>query len=87
MNTLKEVLDTITRQMPLYEQVKFRETKEEDLIMYHFGLGRQIRNSFKLWEQNLPLLKDMDLPFVIHADEVSQKIIIALWNKLNEEGK
>ncbi len=87
MNTLKEVLDTITSQMPLYEQVKFRETKEEDLIMYHFGLGRQIRNSFKLWEPNIPLLKDMNLPIVIHADEVSQKIIIALWNKLNEEGK
>jgi hypothetical protein len=85
MKTLKEVLDKIVSEMPLPDKMYIRGTKEKDLIQFHSNIGRQIRNTFNLWQGNPELLKDMGLPEDKHPDDVSQKIIEALWKRLQNE--
>ncbi|MCP4368297.1 MAG: hypothetical protein GY797_09355 [Deltaproteobacteria bacterium] len=85
VNTLKEVLDTILSEMGLPDRQFIKNTKEKDLIMFHHSIGRQIRNQFLLWDGNIKLAEDMGLEKGTHADEVSQKIIEALWKRLQEE--
>lgn len=84
VNTLKEVLDDITTTMLIPLQTEIKNTKWEDLIIFHSDIGRQIRNKYLLWDGNINLAKDMGLPEGCHADEVSQAIIEALWKKLNK---
>ena len=84
-DTLKEVLDKILSEMSLPDKNRLRKMKEDDLIMLHLTLGMQIRNTFLLWKGNINLTKDMNLPKETHADEVSQKIIEALWRRLQNE--
>lgn len=85
MNTLKEILDHILHKMHPTNTNYLKNTHEDDLIMFHHTLGRNIRNTFKLWESNPELLANMCLPLDIHPDEISQKIIEALWRKLNNK--
>jgi len=87
MNTLEKVFDTILAGMPLPDRIDLKKTNEDYLILYHHNLGRTIRNHFKLWDEikREELLGNMCLPLDMHADEVSQKIIIALWRKLNRK--
>lgn len=85
VNTLKEVLDTILAEMHSTNKEYIRKVKEEDLIQFHHNLGRHIRNKFLLWDGNIILAKDMGVAPGTHADEVSQKIIEALWKRLNDE--
>ncbi len=85
VNTLKEVLDKILSEMSLPDRNRLKKIKEDDLIMLHHTLGMQIRNVFLLWDGNINLAKDMDLAKDTHADEVSQKIIEALWRRLQNE--
>ena len=84
-NTLEEVLTEILANMPLPERVAIKNMKEDTLITLHHSIGRQIRNHFLLWNGNILLAKDMGLKEGTHPDEVSQKIIEALWKKLQEE--
>ena len=88
VNTLKEVLDIILSEMHQTNKDFIKKVKEDDLIHFHSTLGRQIRNKFLLWDGNIKLAEDMGLEKGTHADEVSQKIIEALWKRLNnEDGK
>ena len=85
VNTLKEVLDKILSEMSLPDSNRLRKIKKDDLIMLHHTLGMGIRNAFLLWDGNINLAKDMNLPEGCHADEVSQAIIEALWKRINDE--
>jgi hypothetical protein len=42
----------------------------------HFGFGRQLRNSWHLWEEN-DLTKDFNSKGIFHADDMSSLIITA----------
>ena len=55
---------------------KFKTLPEDDLILLHFSLGKDIRNAFELYDDNTALLKGK------YADDVSMEIIEAIWEKL-----
>lgn len=80
--TLEEVVNAVLVRMKPSEKVKLKITKKEDLILYHHGFGTQIRNTFELWSGNPELLKDMGYTTEDHPDDVSMKIIEAIWDKL-----
>ena len=84
MITLEEILNKICSEMHQTNKNYIKQVKEEDLIQFHSTLGRQIRNRFLLWDTDFDLLIDMGLPLDTCADGVSQKIIEALWKKLND---
>lgn len=64
------------------DQKIFTEKSKDDLIVYHHGLGRQIRNEFKLWEREWEpkLINNVDHS-EDHPDAVSMRIIEEVWQK------
>lgn len=85
MKTLEDVLDNLSATIGEPDKQYIKQTVEKDLIQFHPYLGKHIRNTFNLWSGNTELLTNMGLPLDTHPDEVSQKIIIAFWKKLNDE--
>ncbi|MBW6516867.1 MAG: hypothetical protein K0B81_09705 [Candidatus Cloacimonetes bacterium] len=61
-----------------------RETKRDDLIMFHHGAGAWIRNNFGLWQGNKELMESCDALF---ADSCSEMIIERAWEILQEADK
>lgn len=57
---------------------------EEDLIQYHHGLGRWIRNNWDLWKGG-PLKEHMLSLGFIHPDDMSQALIEEYWNRLHNK--
>ena len=80
--TVKAAVDELMIRMSDAEKEKFSKEKEENLIMFHHGLGRWIRNNFGLWSDNVELAKDCG---EMHPDDASGVIIEALWKRLSEE--
>lgn len=54
----------------------------EDMIIYHFGVGRQIRNRFGLWKEDNPYT-NLDGE-ENNPDEVSHRILERIW-ELSQE--
>ena len=52
----------------------------QELFLYHHGLGRKIRNHYKLWQDKALLAKIGKE----HPDDASGVIIEAVWEKLRE---
>ena len=60
------------------EKEQIKASPEEDLVLLHFSLGRDIRNTFRLNNGNTVLLRNRS------ADDVSMEIIEALWKTMHQ---
>lgn len=70
--------------MPAKNKKRLKNTTENDLINYHFGLGAFVRSEFGLWAGNKELLKSCGSE-TMPPDDASTVIIKAVWKKLNEK--
>lgn len=75
------VLESVLKIDEEYEA--FKECNFGDLVKYHWGLGRWIRNEFGLWEKKelFDNLKELGL---LHPKDMSQVIIESYHAKINE---
>jgi hypothetical protein len=67
------------------DRESLRDCRRDDLIQYHFGLGRWVRNNFGLWGKNPKLYEAIGVKPSQHPDYVSGKIIHAYWEYLNRD--
>lgn len=81
--TVDECMAAFTEMFSFEEQTEFLKVEKEDLVLYHHGLGRWIRNNWELWEDNSPLKDHMSSLGFIHPDDMSQAIIEEYWNRMN----
>ena len=62
-----------------------RNTKYDDLILFHHGWGTGIRNYYGLWRGNEALIKDACGGTLCHPDDASMVIIERAWEKVQVE--
>lgn len=79
--TVDEAVTRILADMKDTDKKQVRETKKEDLILFHHGWGTGIRNEFGLWRGNTNLMADCHAQ---HPDDASMVIIEAVWQKLQK---
>ncbi len=81
--TVKEAVKRLLSELSDRDKLAIRNSLEENLIMFHLGLGNYIRNDFGLWRKNEELLRDC-LPEAKepNPDDSSSVIIKALWRSL-----
>ena len=82
--TLEEAVEFVISSLSKEDRNTIKNIRKENLIDLHFGLGTWIRNSLGLWGDNKKLL-GTDEYKNDHPDNISSKIIKAVWDKLNEE--
>ncbi len=84
-----EMVDTVLdwfQESSHESRLEFLHCEEQDLFGYHSGLGRQIRNHFKLWEAPwIPLIKGGIDESPNHPDQISMAIIKEVWNRSRYE--
>ncbi len=79
MKVVNEAVPVLLSEMSGRDKLILRNTKKEDLIMFHLTWGAEIRNKFDLWSGNGVLTKDVK---VTHPDRVSTIIMEAVWEEL-----
>lgn len=67
----ENLTEYITITLTKSELNDFIKTPEKDLIKYHFGLGMNLRNYYKLWKNTDKYSDNM----IIDADEISFEFI------------
>ena len=81
-SNVEEAVNRLYQDMRPLDIENWKSYKKDELINFHFNLGRHIRNEFGLWMGNDSLMKDTG---ETHADEASMVIIEKLWEKINAE--
>ena len=68
-------------------QLELAMSSRDDLIKYHHGLGRWIRNNWDLWSNQLDgsLFGHMKTLGFTHPDDMSQALIVEFWNRTNNQ--
>ena len=81
--TVEQIIDQAMALLPLSELEKMKAEKKADLIKYHHGFGRGLRNHFRLWDpEQLPLVEALCEGRVeVHVDESSMAIMEAMWER------
>jgi len=64
------------------EKELIRSLTEEELTNFHFGWGADIRNKFRLWDDNYELLISCG---ELEPDDASMVIIKAVWEALQND--
>jgi hypothetical protein len=68
--------------MTLTEKIALKNTPKENLIMFHLGLAKNIRELFGMWEGNTEILESCGSS---NPDEASMVIVEAVWKELNRQ--
>ena len=79
--TVDEAVTNILAEMKDADRARIRDTKKEDLILFHHGWGTGIRNEFGLWRGNTNLMAACHAD---HPDDASMVIIEAVWQRLQK---
>ncbi len=79
--TVDQAVTRLLANMNDADQARIRDTKKDDLVLFHHGWGTGIRNDFGLWQGNTALLADCHAS---HPDDASMVIIEAVWQKLQK---
>ena len=58
--------------------------KEENMVSYHHGLGRYLRNKWGLWGESR-FAKWFNIQGIKHADDMSSIILNSFWRYLNSK--
>ena len=77
---LQEIVSDVIEDMSESLKATFRDTTEDNLIAFHSGWGKGIRNKYNLWDDN-ELVKTLGAE---HPDDASMIIIRAVWQQLQD---
>ncbi len=80
--TIEQCMVALGQVLTAKEDDELIKSSEKDLILYHHGLGRWIRNEWDLW-QGGALLEHMKSLGFIHPDDMSQALIEEYWARKN----
>ncbi|MEW6079270.1 MAG: DUF6794 domain-containing protein [Thermodesulfobacteriota bacterium] len=79
--TVKDIISSLSDK----DKETVRNTKKDDLILFHHGWGTGIRNHYGLWRGNDQLREDA-CGNRCHPDDASMVIIEKVWEALQNEG-
>ncbi len=82
--TINEAVTILLSEMSGRDKLILRNTKKEDLILFHLTWGEEIRTKFSLWSGNDGLIKDAKAN---HPDSVSLEIMETMWEELQKQLK
>ena len=78
--TLDEAVKICLLTMTDREKSVLKNTLEENLIMFHLSLAKNIREQFGMWDGNVALLESCGAS---NPDDASMVIVEAVWKELN----
>ena len=86
-STIIEAVNRLLSDLPIVTKYQVKNSSEDGLTNFHFGLGMSVRNDFGLWEKDSKLLKnckELSEDPNLDVDTASGMIIKALWERLQK---
>ena len=86
-DTISESINILLSSLSIEDKQQIKDSSEDELINFHFGLGMSIRNDFGLWDKNSKLFEDckkISGNQNLHVDDASEIIIKSLWERLQK---
>ena len=83
-HTIDEAVRLLRELLDPDELASIQALSEDRLLHEHFGVAVFIRDAFRLWRGNDPLLRATGSP---HPDDASMVILQALWQVLQGTGQ
>lgn len=86
LNTYEGVVADIVSKLDDEGRALLRKTPKDDLIQFHFGWGRNIRNEYHLWSNEALVkscAKHAGQEGFIHPDDASSIIMKGVWEVAN----
>ena len=75
----EQILEDLPTRMSKEDLTALKDTPLTELIKFHHGLGRWMRNNYGLWFPENPHIVNE------HPDDYSFSLITQLWNDLNND--
>jgi hypothetical protein len=85
--SINEAVNILLSELPIEAKHQIKNSSEDGLINFQFGLGMTIRNIFGLWKKDSKLFKnckELSGDTELHVDTASEMIIKALWERLQK---
>lgn len=81
---LDDCFKELKKMLPADLVEKMKSGTEKNMIKYHFGLGRWMRNNWGLWSQSRlrEYFKKLGLA---HPDDMSSVVLNSFWRHLNKK--
>lgn len=67
------------------EKKALKEIGENDIALFHFTWGQDMRNEWSMWEKNTPLVNSFKETGITHADDMSGIILKSAHRILNKK--
>jgi len=83
--SLNECFSELKRLLTRKELADFKSVKEEEISVYHMGLGRWIRNNWGLWAGDSRLAKYFKDKGINNPDDMSGIILTSFYRYLNNK--
>lgn len=84
--TCESAIKKIAESLDVDSIKTLKETKKEDLVMFHLSWGMGIRNSYGLWSESSPIRKSCAQSIGeqdMHPDNASGIIMEGVWEIVN----
>jgi hypothetical protein len=83
--TLADCLRTLEQILPADLQVKMRSGREEDMVHYHFSVGRWLRNEWINGLEDKPLRRWFETNHQVRfSEDMSGIVLTSFWRHLND---
>jgi hypothetical protein len=79
--SLQMFLEALTEE----EKKALKEIGEDDIALFHFTWGQDIRNEWSMWEKDTPLVNSFKTLGITHADDMSGIILKSAHRQLNKK--
>ncbi|WP_215399508.1 DUF6794 domain-containing protein [Rheinheimera oceanensis] len=87
--TCEGAIEKIAKSLDADSIKTLRNTKKEDLVMFHMSWGMGIRNGYGLWSENSPIRKSCAESIGeedMHPDSASGVIMEGVWEVVHSNG-
>ncbi|MCU8028775.1 DUF6794 domain-containing protein [Shewanella sp. SM73] len=87
--TCEGAIEKIAKSLDADSIKTLRNTKKEDLVMFHMSWGMGIRNDYGLWSKNSPIRKSCAESIGekdMHPDNASGVIMEGVWEVVHSNG-
>lgn len=89
--TKEQIVDKLAKEISSEDRAYLQSIPRENMGLFHFTIGMNIRNEYKLWDKACPLTSQWIEQIVdgcdcspFHPDAVSMDILYSLWDRINE---
>ena len=80
-----EALQMFIKALTEEEKIALKEVEEDQIALFHFTWGQDMRNDWSMWEKDTLLVNSFKIIGITHPDDMSGIILRSAHRQLNKK--